>query len=182
MIDPTHNSSQDPSQRPDSSFAEDNASALDNPYLAPSSELLTPAQTMGSSGLLIGIFVLVTIAVTFAIPGLGILMAIMAVPPLVRTLLVTHKRIQQNRAVSATDRVLLFAGSFGVTLVVSFVVLISSLATFCFVCISAENPKFIPIALLVSVVTVTLFCLFVFWIRARWRRDTQVKNPPEGLK
>jgi hypothetical protein len=182
MDDPRKDSSPEPSPPPGPFEKQEGIDPLENPYLAPTYDSLTPAQRTGATGLFVGVFILVLVAVTIALPGLGILLAIVALPPFIRTLLVSAKRIQRHQTVSTLDRVLLFAGSFGVTLVVGIVVLISSIGTFCVVCLSSGDEKMIPVALLIAFLASAGVCVPLFyWIRYRWRRDTRIDESKEDL-
>ena len=116
---------------------------------------------------------LIGVGVTLVLPGLGILMAILAVPPLIRTIALTQVKAHQQRSLSTGEQLLMFLGSFGVTLVVSLVVLVSGFGTFCFVCLSAGTESAVPLALLVGCAVSLAVCLpMLLWIRARWRRHT----------
>ena len=148
----------------------------DNPYWV-SGQLgsLTPAQRSSSVGLLVVAIVIVSIGLIAVLPGLGILMAILVVPPLIRTVVIAQHRAAHHRPSSTSEQILLFVGSFGVTLVVSLVVLVSTFGTFCFVCLTAGTEKAIPVAMFSAGVATLATCVpLFFWSRHRWRRHTNV--------
>jgi len=149
---------------------------VSNPYaVSGQMESLSSGQRVSSVGILVGLMAVVTFGLMTVAPGLGILMAILFVPPMVRTIVVAQHRVAQRRPTSSSEQVLLFAGSFGVTLVVSLVVLVSAFGTFCFVCLSGGgDEQTIPVALLSAGVATLASCVPLFyWIRYRWRRHTQ---------
>lgn len=117
----------------------------------------------------------VIVALIGAAPGLGILMAIVATPPVIRTMLVVKRRAQSGQQVGAVQKVLLFLSSLGTIAVVTLLAVCSSIGTFCGICLSSGKDSTIPIAALVALITASITLFFCGkWIRSRWRRDTQV--------
>ena len=113
----------------------------------------------------------------FAIaPGLGILMAIGAMPALVRTTLVALRRRQLGREVSTARKIALFAGSLATTIVMAVVVIIAAIGSFCAVCLAAATDTAIPVAAVVGI-GAGLFVAFLFAlvIRTRWKHDVNAE-------
>ncbi len=133
-----------------------------------------PAQFSMSSIFLITTLIAILCAVFAAAPGLGILWAIVATPPVVRTVLVVNRIKRTGSLVSPKNKVLLFLTSFVTTIVVSTVSLFVAVGSFCTVCLSAGTESAIPFALLISLIfTGLVFWGFARWIRNRWTRDTK---------
>jgi hypothetical protein len=137
-----------------------------------------------SSLLLVTTLIAVCLALAAAAPGLGILLAVVSIPPFVRTILLVRRRKQQGKNVSAGAKVSLYLGSFGVTLVVTCVTLFMSLSAFFFSCLGAYSlsrgqgmrsgsEEFsMTIATVFSLaIAGLLIWSFSHWIRSRWRRD-----------
>ena len=84
---------------------------VDNPYWV-SGQLgsLTPSQRNSSVGILVAAIIVVSVGLIAVLPGLGILMAILVVPPLVRTVVIAQHRAAHHRPPSTSEQVLLFAG------------------------------------------------------------------------
>ena len=116
-------------------------------------------------------------------PGLGILLCILALPAFVRTLLVVRRRGQLSRGVPLGQRIALFLGSLGFSLVVLILVVVSSVGVFCGVClglatVSTPDGTSISVALVAGVgAMIVVFALCVAWMRRRWVRDTE-EIPP----
>ena len=123
------------------------------------------------------LFLLTTLAAVcfglFAImPGLGILMAIGAVPAFLRTTLVTLRRRQLGRDVSPARKIVLFAGSLATTIVMAVVVIVAAIGSFCAICLTAGVETAIPIATIIAAsVTVGVVGLFAMMIWARYKYD-----------
>jgi uncharacterized membrane protein len=129
--------------------------------------------TMGSI-FLVTTLAAILCAVFVLIPGLGILLAFVSAPPLIRTTLVVNRIKQSGSLVSPQNKILLFLSSVVTTIVISSVSLIVAVGSFCTVCLSAGTESAIPFALLISVIITGLVLWgFALWIRGRWRRDTK---------
>lgn len=148
---------------------------MEDPYwVSGNQDLLTPAQHSGSVRLLVAVLAIVGVGLTMIAPGLGILMAVLVLPPLVRTVLVARSRAAHQLPTSAVDQVALFVGSFGVTLTVGTVVLVSAFGTFCFVCLSTGTEKALPAAMIAAgVAGLAASIPMFFWIRHRWLSHTK---------
>jgi hypothetical protein len=148
-----------------------------NPY-QPSMDVdaVPPAQRTIGSILLIVSLLAVGVGVFRIAPGLGILLSILVLPAFVRTALVVQAK-QSRGALSAAEKMLLFLGSFGTTIVVVVVVTISAVGTFCFVCLSAGTEAAIPAAGVMALMAAAVVMVPIgLWIRARWRRDTRFRD------
>ena len=133
-----------------------------------------PAQFSMSSIFLITTLIAILCAVFVATPGLGILLAIVATPPVVRTALVVNRIKRTGSLVSPQNKIFLFLSSLGTTIVVSSVSLIVAVGSFCTVCLSAGTESAIPFSLLISTIFTGLVLWgFTRWIRGRWHRDTK---------
>ena len=138
------------------------------------------ASTVSMTALLLA-FIPVWIGVMLIAPGLGVLLAIVAVVPFIRTLAVLQRRAQAGRPTSTWATIGLFLGSIAVSLTIVVVVIVAAVGTFCFVCIAGASASggderaiwvWLGIAGLVTVVVcIGLGVLFSKRIRARWRRD-----------
>jgi hypothetical protein len=123
------------------------------------------------------LFLLTTlIAVCFGLfaiaPGLGILLAIAAVPAFLRTTLVAYRRGQLGRDISPARKIALFAGSLATTVIMAIVVIVAAIGSFCAICLTAGVDTAIPIATIIALATtVGVGGLFVLLIRARYRHD-----------
>ncbi len=127
----------------------------------------------------------VLLGITVQAPGLGILLALLAVPPWIRTALVIRRQRAMGIQPTTSDRVALFMGSMFVTWVVLFSLVAACCVTFFFACLGAfaitsggGNESFIWIFIWSCILAVagTLLFLFSFWIRARWRRHTDINR------
>ncbi len=148
------------------------------------SEPAINSSSFGLAGLLLTItLIAVCLALFAAAPGLGIIMAVLALPAFIRTLMVVEQRKKSGKPVSTNAKVGLYLGSFGVTLVVTIVTVFASALTFCLSCLgglalmtnsgqrySEGMIIFIAIGLTI-LVTGLLIWAFSKWIRNRWRRD-----------
>jgi hypothetical protein len=116
-------------------------------------------------------------AVVATAPGLGILLAIVSMPPLVRTMIVVQRRQERGLEVNSEEKVGLFIASLTVTIVVSAVALFLSLSTFCgaFLVTTSNTGIGVPTGLLTLVISAVLIILAIWffwkWIRRRWQRD-----------
>jgi hypothetical protein len=144
---------------------------------------INPSSFGIASLLLTMTLIAVGLAIFIAAPGLGISMAILALPAFIRTLLVVRKRKILGRPVSTEAKVGLYLGSFGVTLVVTVVTIFASALTFCMSCLggiavtnggsggSETLVMLIAFGFTLAVAGVLMWA-FSLWIISRWRRDT----------
>jgi hypothetical protein len=106
-------------------------------------------------------------------PGLGILFAILMAPVLVRTTMVVRRRSKAGRSVSFAAKLGLFFGSFATAIVIVVLVSVASIGTFCAVCLGIGQEEAIPFAAVMAILTtIGAIWLSFYWIRSRWRRDT----------
>ncbi len=143
---------------------------------------LSPPPNEYSFGLS-GLMLVVTLSAVFfglfvAAPGLAILLAIPALPALIRTALVVNRRASLGRESSASERFALFFGSFGVSVVILLVVFVVGFGTFCAACLAmysagGEDESLIFLAAIAGLVALipTTYGLS-YWVRWRWRKDT----------
>ena len=94
------------------------------------------AEPVGSLVALIVAFFVVVIGVFLVAPGLGVLLAVLAVAPLIRVLVEVRRRSAEGEKTHPVVTVLLFLGSVGAALVTVAVVLVVAVGAFCFVCIA----------------------------------------------
>lgn len=130
---------------------------------------------------------IVWLGVFLAAPGVGILLAILAAVPFLRTAAVLSRRSDAGISTSLLAKVVLFLGSLGTTLVVLTVVLVTAVGTFCAVCLAGavgtggRGPMtgliVTSVLIALGVVGVVGFALSK-WIRARWKRDVGDRVPP----
>jgi hypothetical protein len=117
-------------------------------------------------------------------PGIGITLCLASFPAFVRTALLARRREQIDRPLSTSDKIASFIGSLGVVLASATMLAVVAGVTFFFVCIGTisfgpggtRNDPEGYIALVVflgCVVAVLPLALILFWVRARWRRDTR---------
>lgn len=105
-------------------------------------------------------------------PGLALILAIGVMPALVRTALVVGRRSKSGEQIPNVEKVLLFLGSLGTSVVVAVVVLVASVGSFCAVCLTSGKQSAVPVAILVAVVVTGGVLFFLWkWIRHRWQRD-----------
>jgi hypothetical protein len=136
-----------------------------------------PSQRLSFTFSIASILLITTLcAVFFGVlmiaPGLAILLAILSVPAMVRTGMVVQQRGRLGKPVPTERKVLWFLGSLMVTTIVSAVVIVASVGTFCAVCLSAGTDEAIPVALLFAgAVTIGVVTICVRWIRRRWQSD-----------
>ena len=163
-----------------------------NPFAEPSKVPLAPkdiaagtssASTLVGVGLTVGL-IGILVATFLSSPGLGISLALLTIPPWIRTTLVVFKRSRAGMETGNLQKAMLFVGSAFVTWLVLFVALASCCLTFCFACwavIIYENPNgggnfheyYFWILGAVTLATFLLITLaFTPWIRYRWIRDT----------
>lgn len=150
-----------------------------SPFQPPQGKAV-PGDT-ASTVLLIVILVSVFLSLFIAAPGLGITLSILALPALVRTMMVVEKNRQLGRPVSTLSSIGLMLGSIGVTFIVICVTVFAAALTFCLSCIGVFSAStgggpalFIPVVFTI-LVTAVLVLGFSSWIRERWRRDTGQK-------
>lgn len=118
-------------------------------------------------------------------PGLGIVLAILALPPLVRTLLVVQRRKKSGRGTGTSSKIGLYLESLivtGVVVTALVTTILGSLIVSLFVMCTAglgtnRNSDLLPVlGILCGVLSLVVLamCIWPFWtwIRARWRRDT----------
>ncbi|QEG20224.1 hypothetical protein [Mariniblastus fucicola] len=133
------------------------------------------------SMLLTGGLVGVLVAVGLASPGLAILLALMAIPPWIRTTLVVFKRSKTGLATDNFARATLFFGSAMVSWLVLAVSLVSCFLTFCAVCwvtlingperMNDSSTQYLLYGTL-GVTFLVILGIFSPWILYRWKRDT----------
>ena len=135
-----------------------------------------PVHTSGALAVLIAALAVVLLGVFLIAPGLGILLAIASVVPLVRTAVVIQKRAERGADVSKVDAAALFIASLGVTTLIVCVVTVAAVATFCFVCLAGASAgggggAFVLAGVATLIAVLAVVYSFSKWIRARWRRD-----------
>ena len=126
----------------------------------------------------------VCLALFAAAPGLGICMAIVALPPLIRTSLLVRRKKRMGISIDPISKVGLFVGSMGVTIVITVVTTVVALLTFCLSCFGTfmfagkfgsgparEGPLIFFAAGLTLTVVAALVYAFSKWIKGRWERD-----------
>lgn len=122
----------------------------------------------------------VLLGITVAAPGLGIPLALLAVPPAIRTAMVVRRRKDGGLKTSGAEKATLFVMSAFVTWVIVICLISSCCLTFCGVCaggllLSGGNPDEQVLLMFAGAVTLVVGILvvwaFSFWIRGRWRRD-----------
>ena len=105
-------------------------------------------------------------------PGVGILLAIASIIPIVRTTMVVSRRAG---ATSRSSAILLFLSSMVVTWIIITVVALAAVATFCLACLgtapSAGEQAFVIAGAAALGVVMILGLAFRKWITARWYRD-----------
>ncbi len=141
----------------------------------------------GLAGMLAIVAMIAVVAALFVIaPGLGILVAIFALPPTIRTILLFQKRRRDfpDESISFDKKMTLFMVSAGVTWIVVAAMSAGSLliffATLMAICTAAGTQSRVLALSFGGIVAITgLIILFVpirIWIRDRWRADTTRKN------
>ena len=98
-----------------------------------------PVESTGSLIALVAAFLLVLLGVFLVAPGLGVVLAVIAAVPFIRTFVRIQRRAERGEATHPVVTVLLFLGSVGATLVTVCVVIVVALGTFCFVCIAVAS-------------------------------------------
>ncbi len=128
------------------------------------------ASTLLTMTLLATIFAVIATA-----PGLGILLAIVSLPPLVRTMFVVQRRQERGLEVNSEEKVALFIVSLTVTIAVSSVTLFLGLFTFCGAFLFTSTHSGWPVGLLTLFISAALTILAIWffsnWIRRRYNRD-----------
>ena len=174
-----------------------NATApVDNKSVPVTAKLVGQAESelnsysFGLSSLLLSMTLIAICLGLFAVaPGLGILMAVCALPAFIRTWMVVQRRKQQGRPVAPEAKIGLYLGSFGVTLIVAVVTIVAALGACivalvisCFAVLSSSSgmnssPEglFYVAMALTAIFTLFIaglvFYAFSIWIRQRWQRD-----------
>jgi hypothetical protein len=126
----------------------------------------------------------VCLGVLLLAPGLGIIMAILLIVPLVRTSVLVKRRAESGRPTSRMASIGLFVASTIVQVVVLCVVGVAAFATFCLTCFGvwaatgakSETGASFLFAVIVAggaalVVVVVLGRRFYGWVRSRWDED-----------
>ena len=155
-----------------------------NPFAAPT---INRGIDVGTSSAMTTVSILVTVgmvlilvAVGYSAPGLGICLALMTIPPWVRTTLVVVKRKRSGLPTSKLATASMLFGSALVTWAILAVALVSCFLTFCAACwiVLINDPRssqnyisWVLIGTLVGTFVVILLA-FTPWIRSRWKRDT----------
>ncbi len=106
-------------------------------------------------------------------PGIGILLAIASIIPIVRTTMVVSRRAAPT---SWSSAILLFLSSMVVTWIIIPVVAAAAVGTFCLTCLGtysggAEEMSYWLAGGATLAVVIGLSFAFRKWIKARWRRD-----------
>jgi len=83
--------------------------------------------------------VLVCVGLMFEQPGIGILLAIVATPALVRTAVATARQRERGRPVTVGDSLLAFLGSLGVVVAVGTAAVVAFFATCFAVCLGGSS-------------------------------------------
>lgn len=125
---------------------------------------------------------LVWIGVTIAAPGVGALLAIAAVPPVIRTITVVHKRQAAGIETSRVRTGLMFVTSLVVTGVMLSVAGLVAFWTFCLTCVAAalvtQSNEEIAMAFAgISTLLVVGLLSWLFWIFVRMRYRKDVSKP-----
>ncbi len=122
----------------------------------------------------------ITLSVANMEPGLGICLAVLSLPPVIRTCLVVYRRKTQGRNVTPTEKIGLYLVSFFVTALILTVLAVAGFATFFVVCLGTYGGTLKGLGLgmviggIVALVVIGLLCWpAVLWIRHRWRKDVR---------
>jgi len=145
------------------------------------------ARSFSIGSLLLVITVIgVLLGIMVQAPGLGITLALFAVPPWIRTALVLKRRQAMGFQPTMSDRVALFMGSMFVTWVIVITLTVACCLTFFVTCLAVfaasqdgrgdESLIWLFIWCSVLAVAITVLFLFSYWIRARWRRHTDINR------
>ncbi|HMP80524.1 MAG TPA: hypothetical protein PKD54_13800 [Pirellulaceae bacterium] len=133
-----------------------------------------------SSLLLVTTLIAICLSVFVALPGLGVMLAILALPPLIRTALVVNKRRANALGTETHQVVAMFFSSMFVTIVTFLAVSITAFGTFCGLCFVSSgvvninnNLVMLCIAGCSLLSAMGVLIASSFWFRQRWRRDTQ---------
>lgn len=168
----SHASSAGPKLKP--SFADDSHVEAQPP--------VTSHFTFGiASLLLLTTLVSVVMAIFVAAPGLGIILAILATPALIRTGMVLSARKELGRITDHGTKISLFLGSLGVTLVIVFTTVSICCVAACASCLATFSVSgggaeslLIPVMAISTLSTGGgVIWLFSYWIHRRWKRDTR---------
>ncbi len=106
-------------------------------------------------------------------PGVGILLAIASIIPIVRTTMVVSHRATPT---SRSSAVLLFLSSMVVTWIIIPVVAAAAVGTFCLTCLGTAEAGAAELSFWLAggatlAVVIGLIIAFRKWIKTRWRRD-----------
>ncbi len=124
----------------------------------------------------------VLLGITVAVPGLGIALTLLAVPPAIRTTMVVKRRKTSGRVTSGSEKTALFLVSAFVTWVIVVSLISSCCLTFCGVCLGGyalsngrtdEQLLLLFAGCAAVVVAILVLWAFSYWIRGRWWRDTK---------
>ena len=139
--------------------------------------LVSIALTVGLIGILMATFV--------SSPGLGVCLALVTIPPWVRTTLVVFKRSRSGLETGNLQKTTMFVGSALVTWLVLFVALTSCCLTFCALCWGVMltgadrlNDQTLMYVLWGAVGATFILVVLAFtpWMRYRWTRDVNKEN------
>lgn len=132
------------------------------------------------------VLVVVCTGAIVVLPGLGVLLAIGSVAPIVRMTMVVRKRAQRGLDTPRWQQYALYFSSLWVTSIVLWTTGLAAFLAFCFSCLGVavvtRGSEFsIAVALLVAgVVVVFLGWIFSGWIRKRWRKDIGAPDGEDG--
>ncbi len=155
-----------------------------NPFQAPAGSVpkdidagTASATAIVSIALTVGL-IGVLVAVGISSPGVAICLALMTIPPWIRTTLVVWRRSKTGLPTSHLSKASLLFGSVMITWLILFVSLVSCLLTFCIACFGAivvaeTSQVAASTILIVTFVGTFLLILAAFspWIKGRWNRD-----------
>jgi hypothetical protein len=128
----------------------------------------------GSTAALVGALALVCLGVFSIHPGLGIILAIVLVVPVLRMTILVRERAAAGRSTSIVTRVMIAFGSMVVSWIVMMVVGIVGFGTFCLTCIGTaaatnSGPLSFAAAIGATILAVGVVAIpLTRWIRNRW--------------
>ncbi len=134
--------------------------------------------------------IVICIVLYMVLPGIGIAVVILALPALIRTMIVVQRQKSSGKTVTEGKGLTLFLSSLVTTYLISFVTFVATAAVFlglaivllfatCF-SLASNQRNFDPdqvmfgIGIVSLVVGAAVFWGFSFWVRERWRRDTKI--------
>lgn len=145
-----------------------------------------------SASLFGGVTLILICLELFAVsPGLGIAAAVLALPALIRTVLVVRLRQAKGKPINDGQKFGLFLASLGTTYIITFVTFLATAGVFigasitllfatCLVAVTnprGPNPDMEKLMMIVGVICLVVAAAvllgFSFWVRDRWRRDVQ---------